>query len=305
MRRRGVIGLLTVLWLVVGGFGVYSYAANYYEYRGFPPPHDPPGVTTGKLTKVRFASAALGRTRSYDVYLPPGYAAAKARGQRFGVMYLLHGAPGWPRLFINAGAVGVAMDTLVEQRSITPFLIVMPDGRDGSFGSDTEWADTGHGRYESFVMKVVHAVDRRFPTIADRTHRVIAGNSEGAYAAANLGLRHLDTFGALEAWSGYYRQTRTGVYKKATSAVLRAASPMDYVSALKPEIARLPVCAYLYVGKKDPDARQQAPFAARLRAAGGMVTTAVLPGRHDWRLWRAQTPKMLRWASRVMNGGHA
>jgi pimeloyl-ACP methyl ester carboxylesterase len=27
------------------------------------------------------------------------------------------------------------------------------------------------------------------------------------------------------------------------------------------------------------------------------VTEHLLPGRHDWRLWRAQTPTMVRWAS--------
>lgn len=303
MSRRRLIAGLTLLWLAVGGFGVYSYGANYYLYRGFPPPRDPPGVQAGTLTSIKFRSAALGGTRSYDVYLPPGYAAAKSRGQRFAVMYLLHGSPGWPRLFINAGAAGVAMDTLLARHAITPFLIVMPDGRDGSFTSDTEWADTPHGRYESFVLEVVRSVDRRLPTIADRSHRLIAGNSEGAYAAANLGLRHLETFSALEAWSGYYRQTRTGVFKSATPAVLRGHSPTDYVRGLRARIAQLPVRAYLYVGAKDPDARQLAPFAAGLRAAGATVTTRVLGGRHDWRLWRAQTPTMLRWAAAAIAGG--
>ena len=50
---------------------------------------------------------------------------------------------------------------------------------------EPEWADTPHGRYESFVLDVVRAVDARWPTLADRRHRVLAGNSEGAYAAAN------------------------------------------------------------------------------------------------------------------------
>lgn len=303
MRRRRLIGALAVAWLAFGGFGVWSYAHDYYQYRGFAPPHDATGVTTGRLVPVRFRSAALGRERSYDVYLPPGYDAARARGRRFGVMYLLHGSPGGPRLFINAGGLGVAMDSLVARHAIAPFLVVMPDGLDGSFSSDTEWADTKKGRYESFVLDVVHAVDRRWPTLADRHHRVLAGNSEGAYAAANLTLRHLAVFGAFESWSGYYRQTPTGVYKAATGAALRAASPTDYVSSLRPRIARMALHAYLYGGSRDPDTRQLAPFADRLLAAGGQVTTAVYRGRHDWKLWRAHTPAMLRWGAGVMGGG--
>jgi enterochelin esterase-like enzyme len=251
---------------------------------------------------VRFDSPALGPHRTYDVYLPPGYAAAVARGQRFGVLYLLHGSPGWPRLFVNAGALGVALDTLVAQHAVKPFLIVMPDGRDGSFKSDTEWADTAHGRYESFVLDVVRAVDRRWPTVPDRAHRVLAGNSEGAYAAANLAVRHLTTFGAFEAWSGYFRQTPGGVFRHASAAELRANSPMEHVTARRVAIARLPLNAYLYGGAQDPDTRELAPFASALRAAGATVTTDVRSGGHDWQLWRSRTPAMLRWAAARMAG---
>jgi S-formylglutathione hydrolase FrmB len=50
---------------------------------------------------------------------------------------------------------------------------------------------------------------------------------------------------------------------------------------------------------QDQDAGQLAPFAGDLRAAGAHVETRVLQGRHDWRLWRAQTPAMLGWAARA------
>lgn len=300
MTRTRWTALLTVLWLAAGGYGVFAYGLDYYRYRGFPPPRHPPGVTAGQLQTVSFPSAALRTRRAYDVYLPPGYAAARARRQRFGVMYLLHGAPGTARLFVNAGAVGVTMDTLVARHKISPFLIVMPHGGDGSFASDTEWANTPHGRYESFVLDVVRAVDRRFPTVADRGHRVIAGNSEGAYGATMLALRHPTVFGALEAWSGYYHQTPTGVFKHASARTLAAYSPIDLVRRRAPQLKRLPLRAYLYAGRSDPDLAQQAPFAAALRATGARVTTATPPGRHDWRLWRHLTPRMLRWAARAM-----
>jgi enterochelin esterase-like enzyme len=299
MRPR-LLGFVAAAWLIVGGYGAWSYAHDYYVYRGFGPPHYPPGVPVGSLKSVSFDSPALGGRRKYDIYLPAGYAADITRGQRFGVLYLLHGSPGWPRLFVNAGAIGVALDTLVAHRSILPFLVVMPDGRDGSFKSDTEWANTSHGRYESFLTDVVHAVDKRWPTIANRGHRVLAGNSEGAYAAANLALRHLRTFGAFESWSGYFRQTPTGVFHGASASTLRANSPLDLAAARHAALAELPLAAYLYGGAKDPDTRELAPFAAALRAAGAKVVTTVRPGRHDWRLWRSMTPLMLRWAAARM-----
>jgi enterochelin esterase-like enzyme len=299
VRRRAVLAF-ALAWVLVGCYGVWSYAHDYYLYRGFGPPRDPPGVARGSLRSVRFRSAALGSVRTYDVYVPPGYAAVAARGGRLGVLYLLHGAPGAPRLFINAGAIGVAVDTLLARHAIRPFLVVMPDGRDGSFAGDTEWADTAHGRYESFVLDVVRAVDARWPTVADRAHRVLAGNSEGAYAAANLSLRHPATFGGFEGWSGYYRQTRAGVFKGASAAELQANSPIDLARTRRAALARLPVHAYLYGGTDDPATADLHPLGRGLRAAGASVTEQLLPGRHDWRLWRAQTPAMVRWAGRQM-----
>ncbi len=301
MKGR-VLAVLAVAWLVVGGLGVWAYGHDYYRYRGFGAPRDPAGVAPGRLITVRFFSPALRARRAYDVYLPPGYTRAAARGVRFGVLYLLHGSPGWPRLFVDAGNLGVAMDVLVARQQIRPFLVVMPDGRDGSYKSDTEWADTPHGRYESFVLDVVHAVDRRWPTIADRAHRGLAGNSEGAYAAVNLALRHLDVFGTVESWSGYFTQAPSGPFKHADRAALIANSPALSVGSRAAQLARLPLHALLYGGAQDPDTRQLAPFAARLRAAGADVTARIYRGRHDWRLWRAQTPAMLRYAAARITG---
>lgn len=295
MSRR-IVAPLVVGWLIVGGFGAWAYAHDYYVYRGFGPPRNPPGVAAGRVVRVSFHSAALQAQRSYDIYLPPGYAP----GRRFDVLYLLHGSPGAPLQFIDDSAVGVAMDTLIARHEIRPFLIVMPDGRDGTLLDDTEWADTPHGRYESFVLDVVRDVDHRWPTIADRDHRVLAGNSEGAYAAANLTLRHLSTFGAFESWSGYFRQTRTGVFARASAAQLAANSPIDLASRVHLGAPGRTLHAYLYGGAQDPDTRQLMPFARALRAAGATVETADPPGRHDWGLWRDWTPRMLRWAAAQM-----
>jgi enterochelin esterase-like enzyme len=296
MRRRLVTNVAAA-WLIFCAYGVWSYAHDYYVYRGFGPPHDPPGVRAGTLTHEQFSSPALGGRRSYEIYLPPGYSAAAAHGQRFGVLYALHGSPARPQLFFDVAGAGVALDTLVARHAVKPLLIVIPDGRDGSFKSDTQWADTPHGRYESFVLDVVDAVDRRWPTVADRAHRVLAGYSAGAYAAANITLRHLSTFAAFEAWSGYFRQTADGVFKHASAAQLRANSPAIRVTGMRASIARLPLAAYLYGGAQDPDTRQLAPFASALRSAGATVTTDVRRGRHDWQLWRDRTPAMLTWAA--------
>ena len=149
-----------------------------------------------------------------------------------------------------------------------------------------------HGRYESFVLDVVRDVDRRFPTVADRRRRVIAGNSEGAYAAANLGLRHLrhvrsagGMVGLLPADS--HRCLRENSRRPccgATAPPTRFAVSTDRSPGGRCRHTSTPA-------GRTPDVVQLAPFAAELRAAGAHVEACVLPGRHDWRLWRAQTPR--------------
>ncbi len=290
--------LLSLAWLGLGGYGAFLYGHNYYVFRGFSPPVDPRGVAPGRLVATRFFSGAMGRRRSYDIYLPPGYARAAAAGKRFPVLYLLHGSPGWPRLFLNAGALGVSLDVLEARRRVAPFIVVMPDGRDGSLRSDTEWADTRHGRYESFVLNVVRDVDRRWATRPDRRFRAIAGNSEGAFGAVNIGLRHLSTFSVIESWSGYFSQQRTGPFKRASGAKVQANSPAAYVGSLKGQLRAFPLHAFLYGGTSDKDLEQTRAFAPRLRAAGAKVSVGIYPGGHDWRLWRERTPAMLRYAAR-------
>jgi enterochelin esterase-like enzyme len=271
-------------------------------YRGFTPPRDPAGVAQGRLLTERFHSPALHGERRCRIYLPPGYSAAAARGARFPVLYLLHGSPGRPDLFIQAGSLGVALDTLLARHAIAPMIIVMPDGRNGTLRSDTEWADTRKGRYESFVLDAVRAVDGRWATKADRAHRAIAGNSEGAYGAVNIALRHLDTFAVAESWSGYFTQTATGPFKHEPQAVVRANSPSSYARSLAPQLARHRLSILIYGGRKDPVTAQTAAFAAQLRRAGASVTVRTFKGKHDWRLWRDQTPMALTYAARQMAG---
>lgn len=291
--------LLTIAlaaWAVAGVAGAGAYARHYDVYRGFPPPRHPPGVQAGKLVHVPFFSPAMRQERSYVIALPPGYSRAVSMGRRFPVLYLLHGTSGSPRLLLGAGGVQVRLDSLLASREVRPFLIVMPDGRDGTRRSDTEWANTAHGRYEGLVLDTVRAVDSRWSTIAERAGRAIAGLSEGGYGSLNVALRNPRVFSVVESWSGYFRQTPTGPFKHASAAAVRANSPADYLGPSRGRLRLRPMRALLYAGRRDPALKGQTAIAGRLRAAGAQVVDATHPGHHDWRLWRGQMTQMLRYA---------
>jgi enterochelin esterase-like enzyme len=293
MRWRLAL-LLTAAFLGTGIYGAWAYVHNYSVYRGFPPPSDPPGIAAGKLVEAHFQSQALGRQDSYMVYEPPGYQQLAAKGVRFPVLYLLHGTVSNALHYINVGRVGVNLDELLAAGRTRPFLIVMPESSDGTFIDDTEWANTPHGAYENAVMNVVQQVDQHWPTIANRSARGIAGLSMGAYGALNIGLHHLDTFGTIQSWSGYFKQTHTGVFANASPAALGFNSPATYAKTIRPALQRLPLRVFLYSGAQDHLAHLQPAFARELRGLGATVRTALPPGVHDWRLWRTEMPTALR-----------
>jgi len=286
MRWRLLAVLLALAFLGTGIYGAWAYVHNYEVYRGFPPPHDPNGVPTGRLVEAHFDSQALGRQDSYMVYEPPGFQRLAARGMRFPVLYLLHGTVSNALHYINVGRVGVTLDELLHAGRTRPFLVVMPESSDGSFVDDTEWANSSDGNYESAVIDIVHQVDQHFPTIADRAGRAIAGLSMGGYGALNVGLHDLGTFGTIESWSGYFKQSPVGPFAHASRDTIRFDSPSKYAPAIAAQLRRLPLHVFLYSGRQDRVTRFQAPFARELRRLGVTVSTAEPPGVHDWRLWR-------------------
>jgi enterochelin esterase-like enzyme len=294
---RRLSGLIAAAWVAIGLVGLYSYLDNYYETRGFAAVRREPGVVPGRLFWPHFFSPALGRVADYLIYLPTGYDPSR----RYPVFYLLHGMPGRPQAYIRIASLDARLDNLIRSGQTPPMILVFPDGRiNGDAQSDSEWANTSAGRYEDYVLDVVHNVDQRFATIANRDARVIGGLSAGATGALNVALHHLADFASLEAWSGPFAETRSGVFAHATNAQIAYYSPLAYAPRLGAELARFPLQAFLYGGRSDFDSRKLPQMAAELRAAGARVQWTFYRGGHDWELWNAHVNQMLILAGRFV-----
>jgi enterochelin esterase-like enzyme len=296
LMRRLTIGLLALAVLTTGCYGAWSYAHNYYVYRGFPVVHDLPGIARGREVKLKIWSHALHSERKVLVYLPPHYFSGVRAGYRYPVLYLLQASVMQPTNYLRVGGLGPLVDRLVDTGKMAPYISVMPAGN----GRDHEWANAAAGNYDGYVLDVVHAIDKHFSTIRDRSGRIVAGLSEGGYGAINVALHHLRTFSGFESWSGYYVQP--GGYPFVGKYVKRIAanSPALYVSRLHGQLHRLPLRAFMYMGhrERNPTLADMMRFARELRAAGGrIVETGYYPGRHNWKLWRPHIPHMLVWAA--------
>ena len=241
---------------------------------------------------MSFPSHALKGRLAVAVYLPIGYGTD---GRRYPVVYFLHGLP--------AGASAYRGASFVAQALRDRAILVAPQGsRDGD--SDPEYHDWGVGRnWETALAVELPAwVDTHFRTIADRRARALVGLSAGGYGAFLIGLHHLDTFGALESWSGYFHPTdAAGV--QALDVGSEAENVRASAHAFLPSVAAAlrahPTFIAFYVG--DSDSR----FADENRELDRELTRnrithlfRLYPGGHEQALWQARAQQWLNLALR-------
>ena len=161
-----------------------------------------PGVARGTMEEFGYDSVVTGTRRKAKVYLPPGYSA----GRRYPVLYLLHGIAGNQDEWSGYVRANTILDNLIADGKAVPMIVVMPNGR--ALADDapppaervfTPEHVAGFANFERELPQVlIPAIDGKYPTIAERGQRAIAGLSMGGGQALNIGLGHLDSF----AWVG-------------------------------------------------------------------------------------------------------
>jgi len=228
-------------------------------------------------------------------YLPRQYFTEPLR--RFPVVYLLHGSPGMPADWLRAGGAEQTGAHLAAAGH--PTLIVMP-AMSHHWLDDSECVDSLRLKAETHLLRdVLPTVDGTFRTLPAPSGRVVAGMSAGGYCALNLGLRHLDLFGAIVDLSGLDRPTHSGgaaaLFGKgpAAWAVAAANSPGQYAARLP---AGLAVRVWLDSGRSDTDVLAALRHIHGVLAAKGIpVRLAVRPGAHTYRVWRPALRQGLEW----------
>jgi enterochelin esterase-like enzyme len=302
--RPALLAALLAGAIASGLLGLYGYVNQYLLYRGFGPPTPTVAPTLrGDIVKLDVSSRALGgRREQMLVYLPAGYAQHPAR--RYPVLYLLHGTPGSPQTaYVNSLHVAPRMDLLIQQ-GMRPFIVAMPSGSPGTYDRATEWANgpaPDQHWFTYLTRDVVGAVDSHFRTLRDARDRGIAGYSSGADGAVNAGLLVPHEFGAVEGWSGDYRQTPATVGRNPW--LVYRFSALDTAAARAPRAALDGGRFYLYSGRHDGVLEATLQVADALRAAGVPVRLDATSGGHSWRLWADRFDGALRWFARGTSRG--
>src|SRR5919109_1200805 len=165
---------------------------------GFDIPRE--GIERGKLERVDYDSKTVGVKRWMQVYTPPGY----SKDKKYPVLYLLHGIGGDETEWKRFAKPNVLLDNLIADGKALPMIVVMPNGRaqknDRAEGDVFKSAPAFAAFEEDLLKDVIPTIESRYRVEADREHRALAGLSMGGGQSFNFGLRHLDKF----AWIGAF-----------------------------------------------------------------------------------------------------
>jgi enterochelin esterase-like enzyme len=213
--------------------------------------------------------------RDVVVYLPPGYAADKAR--RYPVVYALHGygltADGFagllqtPRTAESAFAAGAP-----------GMIVVLPDTQTLHNGSMYSSSVTT-GDWEGFLTRdLIAYVDAHYRTLPDRRSRGLAGHSMGGYGVARIGMKYPETFGALYIMSPCCLSAREAPPAE-TAAVVEGVTTREAAARLD----FLPRATFAVAAAWSPNPKKP-PFYVDLPTSNGVEDRSVLAR------WAANAP---------------
>jgi enterochelin esterase-like enzyme len=159
-------------------------------------------VPHGAIEELAYESAVTGTRRKANVYLPPGYSAKN----KYPVLYLLHGIGGDENEWLNVVAPNVVLDNLIAEGKAVAMIVVLPNGRalpdDRAVGDPfTKEKVEGFAKFERDLLDhLIPAVEAKYSTYTDRTHRALAGLSMGGGQTLNFDFGNLNKF----AWIGAF-----------------------------------------------------------------------------------------------------
>ena len=233
---------------------------------GFDKPRE--AIPHGIIETVEYDSKSVKSKRKLLIYTPPGY----SKDKRYPVLYLLHGIGGTEREWADNGAPGAILDNLYADKKLTPMIVVMPNGRaqvnDRAEGNVFATAPAFGEFDKDLIGSVIPFVDGRYPTVADRDHRALAGLSMGGGQSLDFGLANTDTFG----WVGGFSSAPN------TFPPAKLVADVDKAKSLK----------FLWVscGDKDGLIGISQGVHKYLKEKGVPHVWHVDSGAHSWPVWK-------------------
>lgn len=225
------------------------------------------------------SSKVLGHSVKYNLLLPPNY---KPEGEKYNVIYLLHGMGGDNTDWLANTKLGAEMLKAVKEGLIPKTLVVMPQAWNLFYMDKDDYKKYasffgGAGEdYETFFFtELMPQVEKQYNVDSRRECRAVAGLSMGGFGAAFYGLKHPDKF--------CYVYTMSQAAMEPLYSIVGAADKdaLPFVFVANGEADQT-------VGK-GPDG-----FYEFIKGAGLKCDFESWYGGHDWKFWGECAPKFLR-----------
>ncbi len=253
-------------------------------------------VPHGTVSKVWYDSPSLGMSRRMTVYTPAGY---EKGDKSYPVFYLLHGMGGDENSWSELGRAAQILDNLIASGKAEPMIVVMPNGNASQEAAPGETSSglvpptirlpkTMDGSFEASFPEVVDFIDSNYRTLADKSHRAIAGLSMGGFHSLGISREYPDMFDYV------------GLFSAAIKPNDDVKSPVytDIDRKLKTQFDRKPALYWIAIGNTDflYDANTQ--YRRMLDEKGYPYVYYETPDGHIWKNWRIYltefVPKLFR-----------
>ncbi|NLG71981.1 MAG: esterase family protein [Chloroflexi bacterium] len=223
----------------------------------------------GEMVVDQLRTSLLPLPLEYRVYLPPCYQEEPER--RYPVLYLIHGQSytddQWDRLGADE-----AVDRLVAEGEVSPFIIVMP--------RDRNWAQPSQDPFGQVVVEeLIPFIDENYRTLPQREYRAVGGLSRGAAWSVHLGLSRWELFGSIGAHSLPVFWEDTRYLRTWLDTIPRESLPRIYMDT----------------GEKDYLIRSTLWFEELLTEKSIPHEWYLFSGYHEEAYWASHIEQYIRW----------
>ena len=241
-------------------------------------------VAHGTVAKVWYHSESFGVDRRMTVYTPAGY---ESSGERYPVLYLLHGMGGDENAWCDLGRATQILDNLIAQGKAEKMIVVMPNGnvvQQAAPGEDAEGLvvpqrmlpKSMEGSFETAFPEIMEFIESTYRTVNEKSGRAIAGLSMGGFHALHISKQYPDRFDFV------------GLFSAAIMPLREGSSPIydDMDAKLKKQFENKPAVYFIAIGDADFLYRSNASYRQKLDELGCAYTYRESGEGHIWKNWR-------------------
>jgi len=241
-------------------------------------------VPHGTVRRMIYSSKSVGHSRPVVIYTPPGYESST--DTKYPLVILLHGYGDDETAWTDVGRAHLIADNLIAAGRIEPVVIVMPYGHPEPIQLSERpdnYFQRNNDLYEKDITKhLLPYIEQEFHVRTDSASRSIVGLSMGGGHALDTGLRNIDKFASIGAFSAATPQLETPALLQQYPS-LSGSEPA--ANALKH--------LWIPIGDKDFLLERNDKFVEQLRIAGVKHDYVKTEGGHEWKLWRDYLPQFL------------